>query len=479
MCKGTSAEGDDADARSVGRAVGRTRGRSDAPREEGGHRPVVTQGLEHEGRARRARDVGRGTWESGNGTCELNEVSPLDDATRHFTSRSSRFRFRIGIESFFVVASVTREREEGIEGRARRARRRDGPFRAVHFNFNCIAFAFGPTDERDAPMAGKKPTKRASSKKRSSAGRTTRSTPKSVLPSVSVPNPATMVMNLDVLGNARGTLTSLTSVSGVKAVLERVGMFGPATIAAWTKIEAEHFGGAGMGAMMKALGVRGPTGPLAPAAALFLLNPFWMYAQFLIGLGAIIGCGRGSDFPALFTATSMTLFASTLLAGSAHGTKDALVRNAMAFEYAVALLHVCTTSLARKQFAPKQITAIRKCAAAVPLLMMAFLKMQGASFAKFAAAGMSGPGVLGPVAGLLFHPLHGPVSLLVSLAYLSGFSTRRASFYGLCEYLVVAISITPQLVAPWNRMLTCLHIACACVLMRECVPTNSLIPKLR
>ena len=52
-------------------------------------------------------------------------------------------------------------------------------------------------------MAGKKPTKRASSKKRSSAGRTTRSTPKSVLPSVSVPNPATMVMNLDVLGNAR------------------------------------------------------------------------------------------------------------------------------------------------------------------------------------------------------------------------------------------------------------------------------------
>ena len=196
-------------------------------------------------------------------------------------------------------------------------------------------------------MAGKKPTKRASSKKRSSAGRTTRSTPKSVLPSVSVPNPVTMVMNLDVLGNARGTLTSLTSVSGVKAVLERVGMFGPATIAAWTKIEAEHFGGAGMGAMMKALGVRGPTGPLAPAAALFLLNPFWMYAQFLIGLGAIIGCGRGSDVPALFTATSMTLFASTLLAGSAHGTKDALVRNAMAFEYAVALLHVCTTSLAR------------------------------------------------------------------------------------------------------------------------------------
>ena len=56
--KGTAAEGDDADARSVGRAVGRTRG--DAPREEGGHRPVVTQGLEHEGRARRARDVGRG-----------------------------------------------------------------------------------------------------------------------------------------------------------------------------------------------------------------------------------------------------------------------------------------------------------------------------------------------------------------------------------------------------------------------------------
>ena len=48
--KGTAAEGDDADARSVGRAEGGG----------GGHRPVVTQGLEHEGRARRARDVGRG-----------------------------------------------------------------------------------------------------------------------------------------------------------------------------------------------------------------------------------------------------------------------------------------------------------------------------------------------------------------------------------------------------------------------------------
>ena len=47
------------------------------------------------------------------------------------------------------------------------------------------------------------------------------------------------------------------------------------------------------------------------------------------------------------------------------------------------------------------------------------------------------------------------------------------------QVIVVVISITPQLVAPWNRMLTCLHIACACVLMRECVPTNSLIPKLR
>ena len=59
--KGTAAEGDDADARSVGRAVGRTRGRSDAPR-EWGHRPVVTQGLEHKGPGtRRAR--GRGTWE--------------------------------------------------------------------------------------------------------------------------------------------------------------------------------------------------------------------------------------------------------------------------------------------------------------------------------------------------------------------------------------------------------------------------------
>lgn len=295
----------------------------------------------------------------------------------------------------------------------------------------------------------------------------------------SVPNPVTTLMNLDVVGNARGTLTSLTTVSGAKTVLERIGMFGAATVAAWTMIEAEHFGGAGIGAEMKALGIRGPTGPLAPAAALFLLNPFWKYAQFLIGLGAIFGVGRGSDVPALFTATSMTLFANTMLAGSAHGTKDALVRNAMAFEYAVALLHLCTTSLARKQFSPKQISAIRKCAVTVPPLMMSFLMMQGASFAKFTAAGMSGPGVLGPVAGLIFHPLHGPIAVLAYLAYLSGFSTRRASLFGLCDYLIVAISIAPQLINPWGRMLTCLHLACACVMMRECVPTNSLIPKLR
>ena len=58
-------KGDDAVGRTRGRsddAVGRTRG--DAPR-EGGHRPVVTQGLEHEGSERRAR--GRGTCRNGNG----------------------------------------------------------------------------------------------------------------------------------------------------------------------------------------------------------------------------------------------------------------------------------------------------------------------------------------------------------------------------------------------------------------------------
>ena len=53
--------------RSVGRgSVGRARSVGRA--EGGGHRPVVTQRLEHEGRARRARDVGRGNV---NGTCEI------------------------------------------------------------------------------------------------------------------------------------------------------------------------------------------------------------------------------------------------------------------------------------------------------------------------------------------------------------------------------------------------------------------------
>ena len=233
-------------------------------------------------------------------------------------------------------------------------------------------------------------------------------------------------MNLNVLGNAKATATMLTSVSGLKTFLERLGAYGAATSIAYAGVP--ELGGQGTAAMFKSLGLKGASGPLAPVGAAWF-GAHWSYVQFLIGFGAILGIGSNSDIPALFTAMSLFLCGNTMIAGSSHGVRDVFIRNAMAFKYSNAILLLLTTRKARGYFSSKQAAALRKLAIAVPGLMMSFLMMQGSSMAKFTAAGMTGPGVLGPVAGLIFHPLHHVVSACVALGYISGYSTRRAALF--------------------------------------------------
>ena len=298
------------------------------------------------------------------------------------------------------------------------------------------------------------------------------------MPSIPIVNPLSVLSKIDVVGGATGTLTSLRSVRGVKQVLERIGMYGAATVVAFSVVSQAHFGGVGNGNMNKALGLTGKTtGVLAVVSDAYLGNPLWAYLQTMCGVVGIFNMAPGSDFPAHFTAFTLALHANTVLAASSFGVRETIIRNAMAFKYANAVALFCTTAKAKSMLSSRKVAALKKCAATVPVLMMNFLFMQGASMAKFAAAGMKGPGILGPVAGLIFHPLFGVTSAMFSLAYLSGFSGRRASIFLFFQFLIVTVSITPQLVQPWGHAMTALHLGQLMVFANECIPKDSLIPR--
>lgn len=328
-----------------------------------------------------------------------------------------------------------------------------------------------------ARPARKSSSKSAPKKSASASRRSTRSSAPTFNLDVTALNPLKLLGKVDVVGGVTGTLRGLTSVRGVKALVEKFGAYGAGTMLAYSSVAAAHLDGSGPGAMNKALGLASRTGPLARVADLWF-GPWWAYAQFLLGLIGIFSIAEGSDLPALYTGISLVLFANTSLAGSVFGVRETIIRNAMAFTYSNAITLLLTTARFRSFFSSKQQAALRKLCAVVPSLMMNFLFMQGASMAKFTAAGMTGPGVLGPVAGLIFHPLHGLVSTLVILAYFSGFSQRRAAMYIWLEHLIVGVSLAPQLVAPYGIALSAMHLGIASTFMAECVPRDSLIPKL-
>jgi len=324
-----------------------------------------------------------------------------------------------------------------------------------------------------------RPVRKSSSKsvKKSASKRSTRSSAPTLNLNIAALNPLALLGDVDVVGGVTGTLRGLTSVRGVKALLEKWGAYGAGTMLAYSSVAAARLGGSGPGAMNKALGLASRTGPLRDVADLWF-GPWWAYAQFLLGLIGIFSMAEGSDLPALYTGISLALFANTSLAGSVFGVRETIIRNAMAFTYSNAITLLLTTARFRSFFSAKQQAALRKLCAVVPGLMMNFLFMQGASMAKFNAAGLTGPGVLGPVAGLIFHPLHGLISTLVILAYFSGFSQRRAATYMWLEHTIVGVSLAPQLVEPYGAMLSAMHLGIASTFMAECVPRDSLIPKL-
>lgn len=331
--------------------------------------------------------------------------------------------------------------------------------------------------------AAKRSSSKRSASKKSSSSRSTRSTRSSRSLGLSVPgfvtNPVGALRDLNILGNVLATVNELRSVAGVKRVLERVGAFGGPTIMAFAQVMERHFNGPQANAHERALALTGATGVLAPVGAAYLEAPGHAYVQFAVGAGAIFGIGSRSDWPAYLTAATLFLSSNCYVAGSAHGATDIFVRMVSMFMYANATLLFITTARARALFSSKQITALRKLAVIVPALGMNAFMMQGASMAKMQAAGMKGPGVLGPVAGLLFHPLNPPLSVFMCLAHLSGLLGKRAALFLTLQYLVVAISLMPQIVYPFGYAMAAAHLLMGMHFMKESFPANSFLPKLK
>jgi hypothetical protein len=295
-----------------------------------------------------------------------------------------------------------------------------------------------------------------------------------------VKNPIGTLVGLNVFGNVVATLKELKSVAGANRVLERVGAYGAPTVLALAQIMERHFDGASTAGMNRALGVtKGAVGPLAVVAAPYLESSAHAYVQFAVGAGAIFGVASKSDWPAYISSATLFFMANCYFAGSIFGVTDVVIRNAQAFFYANAILLFITTARARALLNSKQIASLRKMANTVPMLMMGGLMMQGASFAKMSAAGMSGPGILGPVTQVLFQPLSALVNTCSCLAYLSGFSSKRASFIIFVELLIVTISLAPQFVYPYGQAMQAIHLGMTLAMMRDCFPANSLIPKLK
>ena len=167
-----------------------------------------------------------------------------------------------------------------------------------------------------------------------------------------------------------------------------------------------------------------------------------------------------------------------LWSGSGFGATDALVRNAQVYHLSIGGLLALKVRRFRNWLPSAQAELIRKLAYAGPCLVMALLMLQGASFASFDQMGMAGPGILGPVADFLCKPITNYISLYAGVNYLTGAETRRSSFVMGLINIIAGISYAPQLAQPYGNALALMHLAIGLGLMRECTPSDSLIPDL-
>jgi hypothetical protein len=284
-------------------------------------------------------------------------------------------------------------------------------------------------------------------------------------------------LNATIISPIKSTISDVQTVSGAKNVAERIALFAPVAIPGLATICAWHFGGAGIGAMMAA--AKMPAAPitmLAPLTGVLLMSKVGVYVQALATAAGALGIGE--DAPAAYATLIYFLACFTLWAGSGLGLTDAFVRSAMAYHAACGSLVALRVKGIREQMSAVQAEALRKVALAGPTVMMSCLILQGASLASFNAAGLAGPGILGPIAALLFQPITHYLSIFAGFNYWLGVETKRSSAFLALVNLIAGISLTTQLAYPYCYMLCSMHLACAFGLLRESTPSDSFIPNL-
>ena len=280
----------------------------------------------------------------------------------------------------------------------------------------------------------------------------------------------------DAVDAVKRTVGDLQSVPGLKRVGERVALYAPMLLPAATILQAKHFGGAGLGAMMGALGLGAPVTFLAPVTGIMLFSTVAPYLQVAAATAGILDFG--DDIPAAYCGAIAFLAGLTLFGGSSLGVTDVLIRNGQAFHFAIVALLALKVGKIRELLTGPQAEALRKVALCGPTLMMSGLILQGSSMASFSAAGMAGPGILGPVAALLFNPITHYVNIFASFNYLMGVETKKSACFIATLLLVAGTSLCTQLAAPYGAMLCAMHVALALGLLRECTPEDSLIPSV-
>ena len=280
----------------------------------------------------------------------------------------------------------------------------------------------------------------------------------------------------DAVDAVKRTVDDLKTVSGLKRVAERAALFVPVLLPAAATLHAKHLGGAGLGAFLAATGISAPVTFLAPVTGVMLFSSVGTYLQVAMATAGILDFG--DDIPAAYCATVATLASLTLFAGSSLGFTDVFIRNGMAFHGAIATLLALKVAKFRELLTGPQAEALRKLALCGPTLMMSGLILQGCSMASFAAAGMNGPGILGPVGALMFNPITHYLNIFASFNYLMGVETKKSACFIASLLLIAGTSLCTQLATPYGAMLCGMHLACAFGLLRECTPDDSFIPSV-
>ena len=289
--------------------------------------------------------------------------------------------------------------------------------------------------------------------------------------------PRAITIDTHVVEPVKATLNDCKSVSGLKNVAERVAMFAPVALPAIVGIQAAHFGGAGIGAFLAAAHMpHAPVTVLGPLAEAILLWPSAMYIQAILGTAGIFQIGE--DVPAGYCALVFALAALCLWGGSSFGVTDALIRNAQAYHLSVAALLSMKVKKIRNMITTAQADALRKVALCGPGLMMACILVQKISMANFDKLGMAGPGILGPLAALLFNPITHYIDIFAAMNYLTGVETKRSSFFMGTVNAIAGVSLATQLIWPYGGMLCAMHVALALGLFRDCMPNDSFVPDI-